>query len=170
MHVAQIMLVEADTLEDAMSDVQAKLDDLPQWSDWHNASAISGGSFAGRWQGEFFGEKNENDALRYSDDPALAENVIFEQLSTRKLELSMLRERVEKSGYDPMKVEYDPEASGWNMDAIALQRMIGLLENDWNSDSAIYDLHDWTASLASFRKRVADAPEKQFLVAVDFHF
>lgn len=168
MHVAQIMLVQAEDVEDAMDAVRARLEENPSWSDWHNANY--GDTFAGRWEGHFFGEENTNDTLRYSDDPALAENVIFDKLSARKLEMDELRQRVIKSGYDPLTADYDPEVGKWNMDAFALQRLIGLLEDDWNSDSAIYDLEDWTASLGSFRKRVADAPEKQFLVVVDFHF
>lgn len=169
MHVAQVMLIQAEDVQDAMDLVRAKLEESPSWSDWHEAT-ISSDTFAGRWASAFFGEKNTNDTLRYSDDPALAENVIFEQLSSRKMEMDMLRKRVSESGYDPMKVEYDPESSGWDMNAFSLARLIALLENDWNSDSAIYDLEDWTGSLAGFRKRVAEAPEKQFLVVVDFHF
>lgn len=168
MHVAQVMLVQADTIGDAMDEVRSRLEEAPEWSDWHNANYGSD-SFAGRWEGTYFGEKNEHDALRYSDDPALAENTIFEAISSRRAEIEALRERVRKSGYDPLTAEFDPEGS-WNMDAFALQRLIKLLEHDWNSDSAIYDLEDWNASLASFRKRVADAPDKQWLVVVDFHF
>lgn len=170
MHVAQLILVEADTLDDAMSDIQVKLEDNPSWSDHHSAYYGAGDTFAGGWEGEWFGESNTRDAICYADDPALAENVLFERISSRKIEIDQLRERVLKSGYDPLKVEYDPEVPGWNMDAFALQRLVSLLENDWNSDSAFYDLHDWSASLSGFRSRVAVAPEKQFLVAVDFHF
>ena len=168
MHVAQVMLIEADDLDGAMSEVQCRLEDSPEWSDHH--SAWGGHSFAGGYAGEFFGADAERDAIGYVADPALAENIIFEQLSKRKMEIDQLRERVAKSGYDPLNAEYDPEKGKWDMDAYAMKRLITLLEDDWNSDSGIYDLQDWTASLVSFRKRVAVAPEKQFLVVVDFHF
>lgn len=169
MHTLQIMLVEADSVEDAMDAVRSRLSEEPRWSDWHNAGGF-GDSFAGGWAGEVFGKSNTHDALQYSADPALAENVLFEKISARKAEMDELRQRVIKSGYNPLTADYDAEVGGWSMDAFALQRLIALLEDDWISDSKVYDLEDWTASLEGFRKRVAQAPEKQFLVAVDFHY
>jgi len=45
-----------------------------------------------------------------------------------------------------------------------------LLGDDWTSDSAVYDLDNFTGNLKSFRERLAVAPEMQYLVMVDFHF
>jgi hypothetical protein len=44
------------------------------------------------------------------------------------------------------------------------------LQDDWTSDSGVFDLQEGTASLTYFKERLTARPEKQFLVPVDFHF
>jgi hypothetical protein len=71
-----------------------------------------------------------------------------------------------------MAQAYNPyeEASGswtvvWNA-----RRLAKILENEWTSDSSIYDLDYYTASLTHFRKDVTENPSKWWLIPVDFHF
>jgi hypothetical protein len=50
-----------------------------------------------------------------------------------------------------------------------LGKLIELLGDDWNYESAIYDLSSWTASLRDYHERCAKNPQKQYLIPVDFH-
>jgi hypothetical protein len=50
-----------------------------------------------------------------------------------------------------------------------MKKLVALYNNEWSSDSGIYDLEAWDATLAHFFERVKKSPEKQFLIPVDFH-
>lgn len=172
MHVVQIMLVEAEDALDALGTVSAHLSEgEPTWSDWHNA--FGQGSFAGRWKGEYFGADNTLDVLCYGDDVALAEKAIAQALEYRTQEIANLRSRISEKGVDMMNVEYDPyETSPISERSMALYynyKLSQLLNDNWTSDSAIFDLVNWDTNLAGFRERVSKNPERQYLVVVDFH-
>jgi hypothetical protein len=51
-----------------------------------------------------------------------------------------------------------------------MQKLMQTLQDDWTSDSGVYDLQEGTASFTYFIERVTARPEKQFLIPVDFHF
>jgi hypothetical protein len=178
MHTCQILLVEAETPEQAFDEVARKLEGEPKWSDWHNADQ-SGAitlNFAGRWSGEVFGSYNEEGVmtntdtnpnyLRYSDDPALAEQVITRFLEYRYEEIRLLQPQA----LDLSSYSYDPYNNKLDMELWGTKKLAQLLNDDWTPDSGIYDLDYWTGSLDNFTKRVASSPEKQFLIPVDFHF
>jgi hypothetical protein len=176
MHVCQIMLVEAESPEQAFHDTWSLLSEgEPRWSDWHNVEAGSM-NFAGRWSGCVFGEvdeagqfidpENNPNHLRYSDDPALAEEVLTRYLEQRMAEIRNYKAKA----LDLTSYKYDPYASGFNMDLWATKKLAQMLDDEWTPDSAIYDLMNWTANLRYFTERVAKNPENQFLIPVDFHF
>lgn len=175
MHTCQILLVVADTPEEAFSEVASKLAEEPKWSDWHNAGAEPM-NFAGRWAGEIFGTYNEEgemsntdtnpNHLRYSDDPALAEQVITRFLEYRCEEIKNFREKA----LDLSTYVYDPYSSKLDMDLWATKKLAQLLSDEWTPDSGVYDLEWWTGSLDPFTKRVGLEPTRQFLIPVDFHF
>lgn len=177
MHVAHILLVEADTVEEAFEFIESELANCgygvrPEWSDWHNAENAESLNFAGRWTGSFFKGKNEEDEapnyLCYANDKAMAENVISDQLALRDAEVARLRtEMVE----DLSTVSVDHYAKDTlNMKFWYTQKFLKLVANDWCPDTYIYDLHEQSGSLHAFMKRVMTAPEKQWLIPVDFHF
>lgn len=176
MHTCQIMLVEADTVEEAFDDVESKLSEgEPRWSDWHNASGSRSLNFAGRWTGSVFGTPNSKgvyDAdeapnyLQYSSDPALAERAITEYLDHRLNDIRSYQARA----VDLASFAYDPYATKFDMDLWATKKLAQLLDDEWTCDTGIYDLNDWTGNLRSFVERVKTAPEKQWLIPVDFHF
>jgi hypothetical protein len=177
MHVCQIILVEAETPEEAFSNVESHFSDgEPRWSDWHNASNSDSLNFAGRWSGAVFGDVNENgefktpdtnpNHLRYSDDQARAEEVITRYLEER---MASIREYKSKA-IDLITYSYDPYASGFNMDLWATKKLAQLLDDEWTCDTGIYDLENWTGNLRYFTERVATRPDNQFLIPVDFHF
>lgn len=177
MHVCQIMLIEAETPEQAFSDVEDLLsNNSPEWSDWHNASDASNLDFAGRWTGVVFGaldesgqvmgvERNPNH-LRYSDDPALAEEVITNYLEER---INTIR-KYQKEAIDLTTYAYDPYTDKLDMPLYTTHKLAQILDDTWTSDTGIYDLNNWTGNLRYFLERVKRNPENQFLIPVDFHF
>lgn len=181
------MLVEAETPQDAFEYVESQLSESePRWCDWHNASNASSLNFAGRWEHEVFitdeqrkqleaGTLNREDIpnyLCYADDQELADQVISQFLGWRK---QSLRENVPVGipdlntlidNYNHAEAEI---ATPLSMELWKLGRLVQLLNDDWTSESAIYDLQYYSASLRNFYERCAKAPHKQFLIPVDFH-
>jgi hypothetical protein len=181
------MLVEAETPQDAFEYVESQLSESePRWCDWHNASNASSMNFAGRWEHEVFitdeqkkqleaGTLNREDIpnyLCYADDQELADQIISQFLGWRK---QSLRENVPVGipdlntlidNYNHAEAEI---ATPLSMELWKLGRLVQLLNDDWTSESAIYDLQYYSASLRNFYERCAKAPHKQFLIPVDFH-
>lgn len=171
-HVAHILLVEAETAEEARDKVWSRLmgeTNEPEWSDWHNVSA-GDKSFAGRWEGHFFGKENEQDVLCYADNPTLAEEVIIQQLGYRADRIAEYRAKLVEEGYDIMSATYDPYGDGFDMKPWYVKKIAQILNDDWTPDTYVFDLENYNASLGDFAKRVIDSPEKQFMIVVDFHF
>jgi hypothetical protein len=178
MHVCHILLVQADTREDAFQEVYSELNSggsmLPEWSDWHNANDPSSENFAGRWTGSYFKTSPDQpvdevpNSLCYADDKALAEIIISDQLEIRDREVAGLVAGMITDLTDIKVNNYD--SSKWDMRIWQTQKFLRMVENEWTPDSYIYDLHASTASLSAFMVRVGIAPEKQWLVPVDFHF
>lgn len=189
MHTIQLMLVEAETPQDAFDYVESQLSEgEPRWSDWHNASNASSMNFAGRWEHDLFltdEQKKQIEAgtldkseipnhLCYADNQELADQVISQFLGWRK---QALRENVPVGIADlnTLVDNYDHAegsvklGSSVSMELWKLGRLIDLLLEGWSSESAIYDLQYYTASLSHFYERCAKAPHKQFLIPVDFH-
>lgn len=177
MHVAHILLVQADTVEEAFEFIESELSDRgygirPDWSDWHNADNAHTLNFAGRWTGSFFKGENEEDEapnyLCYASDKAMAENVISDQLALRDAEVANIRKNMVS---DLSTVSVDHYAKdGLNMEFWYAQKFLKLADNEWCPDTYIYDLHAGTGSLHDFMKRVMVSPEKQWLIPCDFHF
>jgi hypothetical protein len=171
-HVCQIILVQAEDVDDAFSLVEGRLDETyPSWSDWHNASNAYTNDFAGRWSGVVFADEANPDKqapnyLRYSDDPALAEKVISDWLEARMSTLSDYRTRMA----DLATTKYNPYVDDLNMPIYYSLKVAEILNDNWTSDSGVYDLTGGTANLRWFIDRVKSEPTKQYLIPVDFHF
>jgi hypothetical protein len=171
MHTCHILLVEADNAEEALDYVKSQLmgdDPYPTWSDWHEVG--------GRWSGLFQGWDDTKDVLGYTDSPTLAEDIIKQFTEYRLAEIKRYKEELDKDGFSMEKAigEYDMNnnekrfANGMNL--WRMQKLSQLLQDDWVSDSGVFDLQEGTGSLTYFRERLSARPEKQFLVPVDFHF
>jgi hypothetical protein len=169
MHVGQILLVEAESHEEALDKVKSAVQysetPNPSWSDWNE--------IGGRWS-DFFG-KGKN-VLRYTENTALAEEKLGEWIACRTTEIKRYHSEIENFNLAGVVATYDAEADWRNfvgqtsMDLWRLSKLAKLLSDDWTPDSAVFDLEDYTANLKRFRERVAVAPEMQYLVMVDFHF
>jgi hypothetical protein len=175
MHVSQIMLVEADSYEQAKEKVASYLleEESAEWSDWHGGFD---GNLAGRWSGIVFDENPTNaDILRYSDNPELAESVLYQFLEQRTVELKRTMETLGEgfdlstaiSNYDPENTENYWERRGIGFE---LYRISKILSDIWSPDTGVYDVTAESVSISYFRERLAESKDKQFLVLVDFHF
>lgn len=189
-HTIQLLLVEADNAEQAFSIVSDKLSDgEPRWSDWHEAGGNpSHLNFAGRWSGEIFmtpeqKQRAENklevdlsenpNHLCFSDDPVLADSVITTFIGYRINEIEAIRKtlRTDYAGIDVFTYPYNPDKNDYKKSMVMyyIKKLSLLLSNEWCSETAIYDLENWDASLEYFYKRVQETPQRQFLIPVDFH-
>jgi hypothetical protein len=191
MHTVHIILVEADSADEAYERVATQLSDSPLWSDWHNANGEP--PYAGRWTGGVFLTEHDlkeiaksavneatfeiaykpsaPDILCYADDPELAEATLARFASDVKQEMR-----------DCMPVGLDldtliSEYSSYSADSTyppmavwQLKRVLDLLSGQWTPDSRFYDLESGCSTLAYFYERCGKEPHKQFLVPVDFHF
>jgi len=179
------MLIEADTAEFAFMAVEQELnaEGAVSWSDWHEASDYSSMNFAGRWSGAVFlspADKTLKEAgqpypatapnhLCYADDPEMADAIIDQFLTYRK---ENLKNNIPKTlpSFEDLVENYDPRENGFNVELYRATKLLQLLSGDWFYDTAIYDLSAYSASIDYFIKRCAVAPEKQFLIPVDFHY
>lgn len=170
MHTCQIMLVEADSAEEAINEVKSQITyseyPFPAWSDWHE--------IGGRWDGLFAGWEETRNALCYTENSALAEDIIKDFAGYRKQEMKRNLAQINSESFDLEKMieEYDPENFNYaeGMKAWNLLRLAKLLSNDWCSDTGVFDLKEQSVNLEFFRKRLEENPTRQYLVPVDFHF
>ena len=171
MHVCQIMLVEADSGANAISLVQSLITysevPYPSWSDWHE--------IGGRWDGLFEGWEADRNALCYAENPALAEDILKSWIESRHNEIERNLKEATADGIPLEKVvaqykEDTSDYSDWDMRFYSIRKLGELLSNKWCPDTGVYDLDSHTASLHYFRNRLAENPNKQYLVPVDFHF
>lgn len=168
MHTAQIILVEIEDEDTdspqafAESFLDGSMEAGGTWFDWY------GGIYeglAGRWAGEVV----EGDVLRYSDNPELAEEIIENFLERRQKEVEYAQEIIRDCDVENMN--YNTSDHGmWDKEGYALYKMGQILSNFWCPQSGVFDSVTWGADLKYFRERLAENPEKQYLVVVDFHY
>ena len=176
MHSCHLLLIEAEDADDAISKVKSTIEpddgSYPTWSDWHGG--LSEG-LAGRWSGLFEGWEENRDVLQYTENKILADDIIKQFLGYRLEELNKLVSEIEKAGefdlrsYVEKYKPYEQEFSDAGMNLWRAQKVIQILNNDWCPYTYSYDLQEHTANLEYFKARLETAPEKQFIVPVDFH-
>lgn len=170
MHIAQIMLVEAETSSEAHESVRSVLDDCDVWFDWY---AVENENLAGRFTGKF-GVLNDN--LRYSDNPDLAQKLIDEYFESRLAAIQECRQSLSDGKFDLLEVEYDLHPTS-SFESGALRhltwqsvKLSQMLADYWVPESGLYDITEHTASLRYAFERIEKDPTNQFLVLVDFHY
>jgi hypothetical protein len=164
MHVLQFIAVEAANGEAAEAKLEAFIEDCfrdpnpSTWFDWH--------SIGGRWEGFFDGRNHISLA-----DADKFEELIKDIRHSRQENFESLRGRFNFDGAEELFSTHDVEETDFNKSEQLwrLERMIKIIDNSWNSGSIFYDTVEYTASLKHVIKRVAEKPETQFVVAVDFH-
>lgn len=174
MHTGHIVLVEADSAEEAKSIVEGNLmpEEGSSWADWSDWCELGG-----RWADEFEGEE-DHAVLCYDENPLLAEAKISKFLEFRMNFIAESIAEIEEKGFDIVTAlkMYNPEGNGTPAifpDWLSLWKVRSALEvvdGVWTPKSFVYDMSYGSTSLEEFRKRCDSAPEKQFLVMVDFHY
>lgn len=173
MHTGHLVLVEADSAEEATSIVEGNLmpDEGSSWADWSDWSQI-GGRYEGVF-GEVEGNSTPN-ALCYGDDPIFADTKIDHFLKFRMEYFERSKKDLEGFDFHSVLDNYSPEA-GNSFDENRMKTWIAIgalrtADDYWTSNSYVYDMTYGSASLSDFRRRCDENPDKQFLVMVDLHF
>lgn len=168
MHTAQIILAEIKENDTPQGYVETFLDSALEaggtWFDWFGEGAFGKG-LAGRWSGEVI----EGDVLKYSDNPELAEEVIAKFLEVRQREIEIAQLVIEGCSVESLSYDFDNHEK-YDREGYALYKMGKILTNFWCPESGVFDAVTWGADLKYFRERLAENPDKQYLVVVDFHF
>jgi hypothetical protein len=168
MHIGHILLVEAESKEEAKENAQAFVESYVQggWSDWSE--------IGGRWEGFFDGE----DVLCYSTNPTLFEEKIAMWQEGMKEEQDRLLDQVGDKTIRELVVYYADENNKKNLvdtdEYLTLWRAFKVLKMNYGSsyseDDQVFDIVDYSRKLTEFRKRVEEKPQNQYAVIWDFHF
>jgi hypothetical protein len=157
MHIGHILLVEADSLDEAKADVNHRLDGgYFGWSDWSEIG------------GRYIDFYVDGDSLRYSDDPEKAEQAIAKAEGFREEQLERYIDKCVENGITITGLDV-PKNTRQSFDVYPLYKAAQIASGMNCEETYVYDLSYGSQELDDFRKRVADNPEKQFLIVVDFH-
>jgi hypothetical protein len=163
MHCVQLLLVEADTHQEAIGEVESRLEEA-DWSDWSEVG--------GRWQG-MFGDDEPTNALNYANDPEVFMKWINTFTEYRTTNIKEALAGLDKKGKTLNEIvdTYDPRVNDFElgMSGYYIRRIGTLLADYWTSDSAIWDLAAGTGNLSYLIERIEKEPKRQFAVIVDFH-
>lgn len=162
MHCVQLIFVEADTHQEAIKNVEGKLEQA-DWSDWSQVG--------GRWEG-MFGDDEPTNALNYANDPEVFMKWVNTFSEYRNSSMKSFLSDFEKEGksLDEVVDKYDPRKNDYGvMGGYYLRSLGGILCDYWTSYSHMYDLEAGTANLEYLMERISKDPKKQFAVIVDFH-
>lgn len=166
MHIGHIILIKAESHDDAIERVRLHLHDevtfASGWSDWSviGNDGWGGSSFSFRNDYEDWAGVSEH-AVSQDDEGDLFAKVVNAALEARESEFERLRDRLSERGFSYSLDQDDMEA--WE-----LHRFAQLAESIYNPYSMFYDLANFTANPKDFRASESD--EGWYAVLVDFHY
>ena len=182
MHTLHWIAVEAESEEQAYETVRAALTEssFASWSDWH----VAGG---GRWHSkgdQYQYEDDPSDVVSYKKDPdkfiEIVNGIVLRRQNALLDLMKYMKQSPETILYECrqkfMRNDIWPspiiEQDTLNMPLYYLNRLVSILNDDYTSESGLYDLVDYSASIKQLRERMLneEASQKQYLVPVDFHF
>ena len=167
MHIGHILLVEAESKQEAKDNALAFVENNAQggWSDWSE--------IGGRWEGFFDGD----DVLCYSSNPTLFEEKIAMWQEGMKKEQDRLLDQVGDKTIRELVEHYASEDARNFADTdeyLTMWRAFKLMKlnyaNAYCEDDQIFDTVYYSRKLTEFRKRVEEKPQNQYAVIWDFHF
>ena len=157
MHIGHILLVEADSLDEAKAEVNHRIDgNYFGWSDWSE--------IGGRFRDYYL----DGDSLCYSDNPEKAEQAIATAEGYREECLERYIDKCVENGITITGLDV-PKNTRQSFDVYPLYKAAQIASGLNCEETYVYDITYSSQELDDFRKRVADNPEKQFLIVVDFH-
>ena len=172
MHTLHWLAVEAESKLDAFQQVQVALDQEEgygpaAWSDWH----IVGG---GRWSDSQY-QDSPDMVMAYADDPLDFGAKLFDiGMNRRKEAENLLADLdIDKFLNDVNNYIADfgntpPNYQDFN--TYYLKSLANLIDHRYSANSYYFDVVMGTPSLSYLRDRIAEKPENQYLVPVDFHY
>lgn len=160
MHIPHMLLVEAESHEDAvsMATMWVNQEDYNpcDWSDWSEVG--------GRWAGMF----DDKDTVCYAENAELFDKHLQEFQETIQQTKERYLSEVGDMTISEIMLMHDNDKYG--LDLYRAQRVLQLVGGEYNHDKQIYDTVEYTSNLEAFRKRCADNPAQQYAVVWDFHF
>lgn len=183
MHTLHWIAVEAESEEQAFELVKTALENERNFADWSDWSVVGGG----RWHSkgdQYQYDDDPSDVVSYAKDPDKFVEIVNGMIPRRQGALLDLmkymkqnpetllyeqRQKFMRNDVWPSPVIEKPDL---NMPLYYLYKMLELISDNYSSDSGLYDLVEYTASIKPLRDRILNEKEshKQYLVPVDFHF
>jgi len=161
MHIPHMLLVEAESHEDAVTMAnlwvnQGEYSSPCDWSDWSEVG--------GRWEGMFDGK----DTVCYAENAELFDKHLQEFQET--IQATKERYLSEVANLTISEIILMHENDKYGLELYRATRALELVSDIYNPDKQIYDTVEYTSKLEAFRKRCADNPSQQYAVVWDFHF
>lgn len=160
MHIPHMLLVEAESHEDAvsMATMWVNQEDYNpcDWSDWSEVG--------GRWEGMFDGK----DTVCYAENAELFDKHLQEFQET--MQATKERYLSDVADLTISEIILMHENDKYGLDLYRATRALEMAYGKYNHDQQIYDTVEYTTNLEAFRKRCADNPSQQYAVVWDFHF
>jgi hypothetical protein len=162
MHTLHWLAVEAESKRGAEEKVFSFLNTQSDtWWDWHDES------IGGRW--------SDNAHTTNAGDTEEYQKVLARIKESRQAEMTMLKDKLDLSELESAIDNYQGEdyisKDYLNFNFYRIKQALALLDGtEWSNNAYYYDTESWTSQLVSLNERVTNAPEKQYLVPIDFHF
>lgn len=156
MHTLHWIAVEADSIEEAEQEVlHTLLNEGGSWYDWFD------NDIAGRWA-------NEHKTLQGAEIATGLELV----KQWQKEEVEQTLKYADIGGFESAVSNFieGGEENSNSYDFYYIKKLAEMFGGDWNCDTHFFDLVEGTARLNNVYQRLLEAPDKQFLVPIDFHF
>lgn len=172
MHVLQYMAVKAESPEEAIAQVEEKLQDIlgneyggGAWYDWF---VTGGGRFNQDSEPYTSGQTN---MVVSSKNGEAFELILKDCIEARMSEFRRYVEEWKKCNInlDSYFEEYDG-AMDYSMKLYSLGKIIDMAQGEWDFNSYFYDLDDWSTNPVHMNKDRVENDSLWFLVPVDFHF
>ena len=172
MHVLQYIAVKAHSPEEAVRQVQEKLEDILNneygsgtWYDWF---VTGGGRFNPDSDPYTDGQTN---MIVSSKDSEAFEKIIVEAIESRMSEFNRYRDEWKRGNLnlDSYFDEYQGDMD-YTMKLYPLGKMIDMVQGEWDYNSYFYDLENWSTNPIHMTKDRLDVGGTWYLVPVDFHF
>ena len=176
MHVLHWIAVEADSAEEAFDEVVSTLVadgdwNTVSWADWSDWHVVGGG----RWSNSQYDNSPEM-VKSYTEHKEEFEEALLSVRKNRVNTLDSFWDRVSIVRFEKQITDYietggeQDEKEPYDMNLWYIGKIAKILSNEYNPDSFFYDLHEHSANMSYLSGRIAEKPEKQFLVPVDFHY
>jgi hypothetical protein len=176
LHFLHYIAIEADSAQEAFSEVENALEQDSNFASWSDWSVVGGG----RWSDSQY-ENSPNGVISFATDPDKFTKALASVLKNRKDEMNDCLSNMNLDKFTSDIVDFISNGGeprdGYSMNNYYISIATDLLADHYISGSYFYDLGEpsvdevWSANTKYLSERLLD-PEKakrQYLVPVDFH-